>query len=287
MKIAIGFPVAIPGTPGRRLVEWARRAERAGFSSLGSIGRIVYDSHEELVALAAAAGATERIGLATTVLIAPPREPVLLAKQAATLDAVSGGRLTLGIGVGWRDDDFRATGARFQERGRTIETQIAMLRRIFAGHPPGPGLGPVGPRPVRGGGPELLLGGDGDAPLRRAGTLGDAYIATPQPPSEMAKKFAVVSAAWKEAGRPGAPRFVASRYFALGDAQERATQNMADYYRFGGDAFVQGAVGGMLRTRAAVREAIDAVAATGTDELFFWPTLGDLDQIELLAEAVA
>ena len=109
MKIAIGLPNSLPRTSGPDLIAWAREAEEHGFSSLGTIGRVVYDSHEELVALAACAAVTSRIGLATTLLVSPVREPVLLAKQAATLDAISGGRLSLGLGVGWRDDDFRAT----------------------------------------------------------------------------------------------------------------------------------------------------------------------------------
>src|SRR5262245_28562178 len=149
LKIAIGLPNAIPRTHGAHLIEWARRAEAAGFSSLGTIGRIVFDCHEELIALAAAAGATQRIGLATTVMVGPVHEPVHLAKQAATLDAVSGGRFTLGLGVGWRDDDFVATGTDFRRRGERLEEQIAILRRVWSGEPLSERVGPVGPRPVR------------------------------------------------------------------------------------------------------------------------------------------
>src|SRR2546425_6794236 len=110
MKIAIGIPNSIPGADGRLLLEWARRAERLGFSSLATIGRIAYPSSEELVVLAAAAGVTERIGLFTNILLGPTRDPALLAKQAATLDQVSAGRLVLGVGVGGRPDDFETTG---------------------------------------------------------------------------------------------------------------------------------------------------------------------------------
>src|SRR5690242_694256 len=108
MKIGIGIGNTIPGIAGNTIVAWAHRAEERGFSTLGTIGRVAYPSYEELVTLAAAAGATQRIGLLTDVLLAPLRDPVLLAKEAASLDQLSGGRFVLGLAVGGREDDFVA-----------------------------------------------------------------------------------------------------------------------------------------------------------------------------------
>ena len=122
MNVGIGLPNAVRGVDRRAIVDWARRAEQAGFASLGTIDRIVYPNYESLIALAAAAAVTERIELVTDILIAPLRSNVaLFAKQAATIDSLSNGRLTLGLGVGGRPDDFEVSGVEFARRGRIAE----------------------------------------------------------------------------------------------------------------------------------------------------------------------
>src|SRR5205807_3458943 len=99
---------------GTAMADWARRAEERGFSCLATIDRIVYPSFDSLTTLAVAAGATSRIGLFTDILLAPAYPPVWLAKATASLDAMSGGRLTLGLGVGGRPDDFAAMDRPFE-----------------------------------------------------------------------------------------------------------------------------------------------------------------------------
>src|SRR4051812_48810272 len=110
VDIGIGLPSTIPGVEGRQITEWARRGEAAGFSSLGTIDRLVYPNYEPLIALAAAAAVTERIRLMTAILLAPLRtNDALLAKQAASLQDLSGGRLVLGMAPGGREDDYEAS----------------------------------------------------------------------------------------------------------------------------------------------------------------------------------
>ncbi len=285
MKIAVGLPNAVPDTPGPLLVDWARRAEQLGFSSLGTIGRIVFANHEELVALAAAAGATTRIGLASTVMISPPRNDVLLAKQAATLDSISAGRFSLGVGIGWRDDDYRATGASFEHRGRLLDAQIATMRSVWNGERVNE-LEPIGPAPHRPGGPELMIGGASTAALARAGRHADAYIAGPLPAEAIAALHQQV-ATHAALNDRATPRLVASRYFALTDgtfaSNAAAEAPLRAYYDFAGPEMVEHTIGGMLRTDDEITNTIAALEALGVDELFLWPTIADTDQLTQLA----
>ena len=121
MEIGIGLPAAIAGVEGQTLLDWARRAEVRGFSTLAAIDRVAYGNYEPLVALAAAAAVTERIRLTTSILLAPVRSNhTLFAKQAASVDRLSNGRLVLGVGVGRREDDYTECGLDFHARGREL-----------------------------------------------------------------------------------------------------------------------------------------------------------------------
>jgi len=166
MKIGIGLPGNVPGVKGDFILEWAQRADAGPFSTLGTIDRLVYQNYEPFIMLASAAAVTTRIRLMTGVMLAPLRKEGVLAKQAASLDAISNGRLTLGFGVGRRPDDYKAAPAQYSNRGRRFEDQIATMKRIWAGEDVDPenGVGPIGPPPVQKGGPEILIGGASPAP---------------------------------------------------------------------------------------------------------------------------
>src|SRR3954452_3629198 len=124
MRTGLFLPNAVPGTTGRQLLDWATAAEQRGFDSLGVIDRVVYDSYEPLVALSLAAAVTERVELVTNLLISPLRNAGILAKQADSLDRASSGRLTLGLGVGLRDDDFKTCDVDIHVRGALLDEHM-------------------------------------------------------------------------------------------------------------------------------------------------------------------
>ncbi|MEO8287937.1 MAG: LLM class flavin-dependent oxidoreductase [Chloroflexota bacterium] len=285
MKIGIGLPNPIPNTDGRTIVEWARRAEELGFSSLATIDRIAYPSYESMTVLAAAAGATERIGLLTNVLLGPTRNPVLLAKEAASLDRLSGGRFTLGSAVGGRKDDFDLVGLDFSDRGKRWDAALELMHRAWRGELIEGSTQPIGPRPTNGESVPLLMGGTSAAAIERIIRYGTGWTGSGGP--ERAAPFVEqLQAAWKAAGKPGAPRLVALNYFALGpNAAEGIAAYIGDYYAFLGP-MVQMFIDATPRTPDALRAIARSFEDAGYDEILFDPTIASIEQVELLAEAV-
>ncbi|HEY3609979.1 MAG TPA: LLM class flavin-dependent oxidoreductase, partial [Pseudonocardiaceae bacterium] len=268
---------------GRELVAWAVEGERAGFSTLATLDRMVYDSYECLTTLAAAAAVTERIRLTTAIMIAPLRtDTALLAKQAATVDRIADGRLVLGVAVGARPDDFTASGAAHRTRGRRLDHQLAELRQIWAGERRG-FAGGIGPRPTRQGGPELVLGGHSPAAIARAAAHGDGWISGSGGPGMFAGGAAAVRAAWRDAARPGRPRLLALAYFALGDdAQAAATEHLHDYYGFA-PPYAQLVANNAAVGADGVAATVDAFERAGCDELIMVPCSAGIEQVKLLS----
>ncbi|HEY4383146.1 MAG TPA: LLM class flavin-dependent oxidoreductase [Ktedonobacteraceae bacterium] len=286
MKIGIGLPASIPGIKGELLLDWARQADSGPFSSLGVIDRIVYPNYEPLIALAAVAGVTQRIRLVTNVLIAPLRSAALLAKQAASIDAFSGGRLTLGLGIGAREDDFEASEADIHKRGKRFDQQLETMARIWSGGRFSETAGPIGPASVQPGGPEVLIGAYSEAGIKRVGRWNHGYIAGGRAPQQVPEFFRMAQQAWEEAGRPGKPRLVACSYYGMGpNASARIAETIGHYYSFLGPGAQQMA-NRIPSTAEAVRDTIQAFAATGADELILWPAIPELDQIKRLEEII-
>lgn len=284
MQIGIGLPATISGTEGHEIVRWARRAEERGFSSLGVIDRIVYGNYEPFIALAAAAAVTERIRLATTILLAPSRiSAALVAKQAASVDRLSGGRLVLGMAVGGRPDDYAAVGVSMGDRGARFDAMLEEMERIWAGESRGT-AGAIGPRPPKGR-PEVIIGGTSDASFRRVARYGSGWIAGGAAPDTVGDLAERAKAEWARQGRDGSPRVLALAYFSLGPrARENARGYLSDYYGFMG-VDPDMAEGMALTDPGEVRRRLDAFAAAGCDELVCFPCSAELDQVDLLADA--
>jgi alkanesulfonate monooxygenase SsuD/methylene tetrahydromethanopterin reductase-like flavin-dependent oxidoreductase (luciferase family) len=280
MDVGVGLPAAVPGTAGDLVLEWARRAEQGPFASVGVLDRVAYDSYDPLLALAAAAAVTTRPRLVTMVVIAPLRGPALLAKQAASLDALSGGRLTLGLAIGARHEDYDVAGVAHRDRGRRFDEQLAYLRDAWE-------EGRIGPAPARPDGPELLVGGSGGQAFARVARYADGYVHGGGPPRAFASAASKAWAAWTDAGRPGRPRLWGQAYFALGERPDidRGAAYLRDYYAFTGP-FAERIAAGNLTSPQMVKDLARGYEEAGCDHLVLLPTVADLAQLERLAEVL-
>jgi alkanesulfonate monooxygenase SsuD/methylene tetrahydromethanopterin reductase-like flavin-dependent oxidoreductase (luciferase family) len=285
MRIGIGLPNTVLGLGGDTLLAWARRAEARGFSSLATIDRIAYPSYDSLTTLTAAAAVTERIGLFPNILLAPAYNPVLLAKATATLDQVAGGRLTLGLGVGGRPDDYALAGRSFSDRGRRFDADLELLHRAWAGEPVAGSAFPVGPPTTRGRVP-LLIGGQPELAAPRAARWQAGFTLGGAPPEMAGPGIQAFREEWKRAGGDGTPRVVALSYFSLGEEHtEESLRNLRTYYGFLGD-WAEAIAGGAVRSPQAVQERAAAFEQLGVDELIFDPSVANLDQVDRLADAI-
>ena len=278
MDVGVGLPNTVPRTPGELVLEWARRADRGPFKSLGVLDRVAFDAYEPLTTLAAAAAAAGRLRLVTMVVIAPIRSTALLAKQAASLDSISGGRLTLGLAVGARRDDYEATGIDAGDRGRRFSEQLAELRDHWE-------LGAMSPPPGRPRGPELLVGGSSGQAFARSARYADGYVHGGGPPRAFAGAASRARAAWADLGRPGTPRLWGQGYFALGQPEEGASY-LRRYYAFTGP-FAEKIAASNLTTPQAVREFVRGYRDAGCDHLVLLPTVSEPAQLDRLADVLA
>ena len=281
VQIGIGLPNQVRDVTPATIPRWSARAEEAGFSTLATTGRYAYPSLSDTVALAAAAGATTTIGLLSAVLLAPTWPGALLAKEIAGIDGVSGGRLTLGVGVGSREDEFTVPGHGLRGRGARLESDLATYRDVWAGKPVGDGPNPAVPSGTRQ--VPMLFGGYSPRALDRMVRWGEGYISGALPPASTAPSFEAARSAWREAGRQGTPMLVALAYYALGDA-DAGRANIQDFYRLAPADIAANAV--LHTTRETIEHSVARYADIGVDEMIFLPATDDLDDVARLADIV-
>jgi alkanesulfonate monooxygenase SsuD/methylene tetrahydromethanopterin reductase-like flavin-dependent oxidoreductase (luciferase family) len=275
MRIGIGLPNTVRGVDRAGIVEWARRAEAAGFDSLGTIDRITYPNYESLIALAGAAAVTERVRLVTDILIGPVRSnTALLAKQAATLQSLSEGRVVLGLAPGGRENDFAASGVDFGTRGRAFDRQLEDLERFWSG---ADGVGPEAR-------PEVLIGGQAEVALRRAARA-DGWTMGGGTPDMFAEASGKLREEWDAAGRAGEPKTMVLLYFGLGaGGADDARRSLGDYYAWLGD-YADQIVASAATDADTVGGYLAAFEQAGADEVICFPTSADPEQVDLLADA--
>ncbi|MYW05569.1 LLM class flavin-dependent oxidoreductase [Streptomyces sp. SID3343] len=280
MRIGIGLPSAVPGTPADATGRWAAAAEERGFRSVSVIDRLVYDNLDPLIALAAAAVCTERVELLTTVLnIGYRRDAVVLAKQIASVELLSGGRLTVGVALGGWPEDYAAGEVSLRGRGAAMESTLTTMRQVWAGEYSG-ASGPMPALPQ--GRPGLLLGGLVPAAHKRVATRAQGWVAPSFGWATLTEGADAIRREWRAASREGEPRVVVERYFCLGkDAEDDADHYLAHYY---GPEYLPSVRADTLTTGQQVHDELGRLSAAGCDDVILFPCTGALEQLTGLAD---
>lgn len=293
MKIGMTLPVTEPGWTREILLEWVRRIEAGPYDSLALGERICFPNPELMTTLGACAVLTERVDLVTTVLVLSAHDPVLTAKQLATVDVMSGGRLTVGVGTGGREEDYRAIGVPLdRKRIAVLEEHVGIMRRVWQGEQVVEGtLRPVEPFPVQPGGPRILSGAMGPKAMASAARWADGLsgMTTMADPREVEAAFALARKAWQEAGRTEEPELNTALWFAIGErADEQAATHLTRYFNWVEPAAreAMAASAGFRGSAQQFRDLLSAIADTGASELLLIPTSIDPDEVSRVADLI-
>ena len=281
MLIAVDVGLALPqmtsGLDRTRVRAWCAAIDDGPFSSVSAGERITFDNLDGFTLCAAAAGLTERVRVLLNVVVAPWHQPAMLAKQVASMDVVSGGRVELAVGVGGREQDYAALGSPFVGRFARLDDAVAEVRRLWAGGDAAGG-GVVGPAPVQPGGPRILCSAMGPKSLARAARWADGVsgFAIDGDASGVDRGFRRVEAAWRTAGRAERPRLVTAAFVALGPGAADTLHSFgARYLGWMGELGEQVAARMPLHSEDALAGFLSAVASTGCDELVLVPADND------------
>lgn len=287
------MPVMEADLDAKTLQTWARVIDEGPFSSLCWGERIAFDNPHSLTLLGALAAWTDRVRLVTTVVVPQLHDPVMLAKALATGDMLCGGRLTVGLGVGGREEDYRAVGA--DSAGQTMRgmaDRVAVMRRVWAGEKVTESVLPVGPTPVQSGGPSLLVGTIGPKTVRSAAQWADGLAGTTLDldVERQNELFDVARAAWAEAGKP-APHLATSFWFAIGEGEqprEQVHRHLRRYMNWipGDIVDAMAPTTGWAGTEQELLDVLHRFEDVGTDEIHLIPTSSDVEQLRRAADVV-
>jgi len=290
MKIGLCFPYTQPTMDRATMFEWFRRIEEGPFSGISCGERMVGTSVEMGSTLAAAAARTERIRIVPTLYVLPMHPAVWVAKHAATLDLISGGRVTITVGVGGRPHDYRCMERSMEGRHALMDEQVAKIRSIWAGELPFEGTEAVGPLPVQPGGPPILAGVMGPKATKRAAKWADGVYSWSGhgDRDDMAGQLARVREAWDLAGRTEAPQHMAGFWCSLApNAPQRLHDYVYKYVKVASEDLARAMA--KMQTRSnpdAVREALDAYEELGVEEVMLNTATAELAEIDGLLEVM-
>lgn len=291
VQIGMTLPSMVADLDRQTVLGWCRDIDGGPWSTLAVGERIAYPNQEMTATMAAAAAVTERVRLATSVVVLPMHPAIAVAKWAATVDVLSDGRLTLGVGVGGREEDYDASEASFARRHQRLDEQVATMRTVWAGKRPTPDLNAVGPQPVQPGGPPLWSGALGPKAMARAAEWAEGIMGFQTDPlaASIADPIAVAQTAWESAGRTDRPWMVTTFWYGLGpDGEDRVRDYARRYLAVFGPEMAEALAADVTATSAdAVRAALDHVEAAGYDEVVLVPTTGHRGELEATADLVA
>ena len=285
------MPVMEPDVDATVLENWARAIDEGPFSSLCWGERIAFENPDNLTLLGALAAWTNRVRLLTTVIVPQLHDPVMLAKGLASGDVLSGGRLTVGLGVGGRHEDYHAVGADpATQTMRAMAERVAVMKRVWAGEKITESVLPVGPAPVQPGGPPLFIGSIGPKTIRSAAGWADGLAGTTLD-LDVAKQnelFDVARDAWARAGKPK-PHLVTSFWFAFGPHEQARAQvhrHLRRYMNWIPAEYVDAMapMTGWAGNKDELLAVLQKFEGIGTDEVQLIPTSSDLDQLRRAAE---
>jgi alkanesulfonate monooxygenase SsuD/methylene tetrahydromethanopterin reductase-like flavin-dependent oxidoreductase (luciferase family) len=290
MKIGVCMPYMVRDNDRARILAWARGIDQGPFDSLSCGERITGHTFEMSTMLGAAAAVTERVRIIPSLYVLPMRSAVLTAKEAATLDVISGGRVSVVVGVGGRPNDYRAVGAPFDHRHQRMDAQVAEMKRVWAGEPVFDGADEVGPVSPQGANIPIYAGAMGPKAIARAAKWADGIYGTSMGGDREghAAIFDMARDAWRAAGRADRPYLIGSFWCSLSpDAESDLKSYVYNYMKYLGEDIGRGVAGMMTRhTPDRVREAIENVRAAGADELLICPATAHYDELDRLAALV-
>lgn len=275
----------------RTTITWAQGIDAGPFSSVSCGERISFHNQDMMVTNAAAAALTERVRVFVNVAVGPLHAAAVLAKQLATLDVLCDGRLSVGLGVGGREHDYRCAGSPFGRRHQRLDDLVDELRRLWSGHSPFEGADSIGPAPVHHGGPPLLAAAMGPKALARAARWADGVtgFAIDADPDGMTAAAGAARSAWVDAGRTEAPRLVSGCFAVLGTHDDRGVLQAFtyDYLAVFGDRFARAmADAAPVWGADGLSRALDAAAAAGLDELVLVPGTTDPACLSAMTDVV-
>lgn len=287
MKISICLPYAKPTYSRATTLDWCRMADEGPFESLGCGERIISHTQDMRVILSAAAALTERVKIVPSLYILPMHSAVRVAKELATMDVLSEGRVIATVGVGGRDHDYRAVGASFEKRLKRLDEGVATMKATWAGTPPFEGTDPVGPKPVQEGGPPIWSGAMNPKSIARSSKWADGLYGFTMngDTGPVEQQFQLAREAWKAEGRER-PYLATGFWCCLAeDADARLKKYVFDYLKIAGDEIAKLIADTMNTSNEdAVRRALDGIEEKGCDECFLVPATDELVEVERLAE---